>query len=257
MTRVSAPDPAHLDHRAPTWQTARRATNPKDRQLPREGWFRARYKATEGTEQRALHRAAAQQDRERGPGRHGAGHRERSARRCGAVVTADGRGSAGFRGAIRRAQHREPEHAGHLPGGGGYWLVGSDGGVFAFGGAQFYGSLPQIGVHVHNIVGIISTPTGQGYWLIGSDGGVFSFGDASFLGSEGGTTLNDPVVGAALSLPSGPLGAVGPQGASGAQGGTGVQGLTGSQGAQGFVGAQGGPERKVARGLRASLARRE
>ena len=73
-------------------------------------------------------------------------------------------------------------------------------------GAQFYGSLPQIGVHVHNIVGIISTPTGHGYWLIGSDGGVFSFGDASFLGSEGGTVLNDPVVGAALSLPSGPQG---------------------------------------------------
>jgi hypothetical protein len=27
---------------------------------------------------------------------------------------------------------------------GGYWLVGSDGGVFAFGDAQFYGSISDV-----------------------------------------------------------------------------------------------------------------
>jgi len=27
-----------------------------------------------------------------------------------------------------------------LPGGGGYWLVGADGGIFTYGGANFHGS---------------------------------------------------------------------------------------------------------------------
>ncbi len=65
----------------------------------------------------------------------------------------------------------------------GYWMVGSDGGVFAFGDASFVGSLPGLGVHVNNIVGIVGTSTGHGYWMVGSDGGVFAFGDASFVGS--------------------------------------------------------------------------
>ena len=32
-----------------------------------------------------------------------------------------------------------------LPDGGGYWLAASDGGVFAFGDAGFYGSIPGLG----------------------------------------------------------------------------------------------------------------
>jgi hypothetical protein len=64
----------------------------------------------------------------------------------------------------------------------GYWMVGSDGGVFSFGDASFYGSLGD--VHLNQpIVGIAATPSGQGYWLVGADGGVFSFGDAKFFGS--------------------------------------------------------------------------
>jgi len=39
--------------------------------------------------------------------------------------------------------------------GGGYWMVGADGGVFAFGDATFVGSLPQLGVHVDDIVGVV------------------------------------------------------------------------------------------------------
>jgi hypothetical protein len=69
------------------------------------------------------------------------------------------------------------------PDGGGYWLVGLDGGVFSFGNAGFYGSLPGQHISVHDIVGIAATPDGHGYWLLGADGGVFSFGDASFYGS--------------------------------------------------------------------------
>ncbi len=68
---------------------------------------------------------------------------------------------------------------------GGYDLVGSDGGVFVFGqpGSGYYGSLPGLGVRVHNIVGIVPTATGKGYFLVGSDGGVFAFGNAGYYGS--------------------------------------------------------------------------
>ena len=39
----------------------------------------------------------------------------------------------------------------------GYWMVGKDGGVFAFGDAGFVGSLPGIGIHVNNIVAVVPT----------------------------------------------------------------------------------------------------
>ncbi|HXQ61905.1 MAG TPA: hypothetical protein VN796_06180, partial [Acidimicrobiales bacterium] len=45
------------------------------------------------------------------------------------------------------------------------------------------GSLPGLGVHVNNIVGIAPTPDDGGYWLAGRDGGVFALGDAAFDGS--------------------------------------------------------------------------
>ena len=64
----------------------------------------------------------------------------------------------------------------------GYDLVGSDGGVFAFGG-RFFGSLPGLGIHVNDIVGIVPSSDYQGYFLVASDGGVFSFGDTQFEGS--------------------------------------------------------------------------
>jgi Glycosyl hydrolase catalytic core len=72
---------------------------------------------------------------------------------------------------------------GMTPGGAadGYWLVGADGGVFAENGASFQGSVPGLGLHVSNIVGIASVFSG--YWVAGSDGGVFSFGNAPFDGS--------------------------------------------------------------------------
>jgi hypothetical protein len=84
-----------------------------------------------------------------------------------------------------------------------YWLVASDGGIFAFGGAPYFGST---GGTVLNkpIVGMTSTsPTDKnGYWLVASDGGIFSYGDAQFYGSTGSIRLNKPVVGMA-STPSG------------------------------------------------------
>jgi len=84
------------------------------------------------------------------------------------------------------------------PTGRGHWLAGSDGGVFAFGDATFFGSLGALTLN-KPVVGIAATPTGRGYWLVASDGGVFAFGDATFLGSLGALTLNKPVVGIAAT----------------------------------------------------------
>ena len=84
------------------------------------------------------------------------------------------------------------------PDGGGYWLVASDGGVFAFGDAGFHGSTGDIHL-AQPVVGMAATPDGGGYWLVASDGGVFAFGDAGFHGSTGDIHLAQPVVGMAAT----------------------------------------------------------
>ena len=87
------------------------------------------------------------------------------------------------------------------PGAGGYWLVGPDGAVSAFGRAAFHGSAGGVALTMP-IVGMAATPSGRGYWLVASDGGIFAFGDAAFFGSTGAIRLNRPIVGMASS-PSG------------------------------------------------------
>jgi hypothetical protein len=92
----------------------------------------------------------------------------------------------------------------------GYWLVGSDGGIFTFGSASFHGSAGYLKLD-RPIVGITPTSDEAGYWLVGSDGGVFAFGDAGFYGSvpglglapagaTGGRHLNAPMVGVVPSV---------------------------------------------------------
>jgi hypothetical protein len=76
----------------------------------------------------------------------------------------------------------------------GYWLVASDGGIFAFGDAAFFGSMGGTPLN-KAIVGMTGTPDKGGYWMVATDGGIFSFGDAAFFGSMGGTPLNQPIVG--------------------------------------------------------------
>jgi hypothetical protein len=71
------------------------------------------------------------------------------------------------------------------PDGGGYWLVASDGGVFTFGDATFYGSAGNLHL-VAPVVGMSATGDSGGYWLVGGDGGIFTFGDAAFYGSGAG-----------------------------------------------------------------------
>jgi subtilase family serine protease len=80
----------------------------------------------------------------------------------------------------------------------GYWLVASDGGIFSFGHAGFYGSTGALTLN-RPIVGMAQTPDGGGYWLVASDGGIFSFGDAGFHGSTGALRLNRPIVGMAAT----------------------------------------------------------
>src|SRR5664280_2643361 len=87
------------------------------------------------------------------------------------------------------------------PGGGGYWEGASDGGVFAFGDAGFYGSTGTLHLD-QSIVGMTSTPDGRGYWEVGSDGGIFAFGDAGFYGSASGLSPGSLIVGVA-STPDG------------------------------------------------------
>ncbi|MHB8328749.1 MAG: hypothetical protein ACYDD6_03830 [Acidimicrobiales bacterium] len=81
----------------------------------------------------------------------------------------------------------------------GYWLAGTDGGVFAIGSCiPFYGSMA--GHHLNApIVGIASgrNHRGTGYWLVGADGGVFALGNVSYYGSMAGHHLNAPIVGIA------------------------------------------------------------
>ena len=84
------------------------------------------------------------------------------------------------------------------PDGKGYWLVASDGGIFTYGDAAFYGSTGGLTLN-KPIVGMAATPDGKGYWLVASDGGIFTYGDAAFYGSTGGLDLNRPVVGMAAT----------------------------------------------------------
>ena len=83
----------------------------------------------------------------------------------------------------------------------GYWLVGSDGGIFSFGSAAFHGSMG--GIHLQRpVVGTRPPGTRNGYWLVASDGGIFSFGDSSFYGSIPGLGLCiPPARGACLEQP--------------------------------------------------------
>ncbi|WP_276947100.1 G1 family glutamic endopeptidase [Ferrimicrobium acidiphilum] len=96
------------------------------------------------------------------------------------------------------------------PGGHGYWLVASDGGVFNFGNAKFYGSTYSYGITGLSGARPLNAPivgmarSGSGYLLVASDGGVFNFGGAKFYGStyslgltglSGHHPLNAPIVG--------------------------------------------------------------
>ena len=53
------------------------------------------------------------------------------------------------------------------PDGAGYWLVASDGGIFTYGDAKFYGTL---GTNAGGVIGIVVNPPVAGYTLVQADG---------------------------------------------------------------------------------------
>jgi hypothetical protein len=75
--------------------------------------------------------------------------------------------------------------------GAGYWLVASDGGIFAFGDAPFKGSMGGRPLN-KPVVGMVRYA--DGYLMVGSDGGIFDFSASPFLGSLGANPPNAPIV---------------------------------------------------------------
>ena len=87
------------------------------------------------------------------------------------------------------------------PDGRGYWLVGSDGGVFAFGDAHYFGSAANQNIGTW-VTGIAPTKDGLGYWLIAATAGVLSYGDAVFYGP----TPNEPPFSPTAAIAATPTG---------------------------------------------------
>jgi hypothetical protein len=77
-----------------------------------------------------------------------------------------------------------------------YWMDACDGGVFAFGQAQYYGSLAGTPKYF-NIEAIASTPDGYGNYLMAFDGSIFTYGDAQFQGDLYGNTTYGQIAGVA------------------------------------------------------------
>jgi hypothetical protein len=80
----------------------------------------------------------------------------------------------------------------------GYWMTASDGGVFSFGMAPFWGSLGGQPLSAPN-VGLSQTRDQGGYVLAGADGSVTAFGNAIAYGSVGAGQLTAPIVGVSMT----------------------------------------------------------
>ncbi len=76
------------------------------------------------------------------------------------------------------------------PNGRGYRMVASDGGVFDFGDAQFYGSLGG-NPPPTPVVGLAVTPAGTGYYMMDARGNIYPFGTAPTFGGAA-CAPNDP-----------------------------------------------------------------
>ena len=77
----------------------------------------------------------------------------------------------------------------NIPSGGaaprGYWVLGYDGGLFAFGGAPFFGSVAGR-LNGAAAVGMQASPSGNGYYILTNRGEIHPFGDATRARLDGG-----------------------------------------------------------------------
>ncbi|HUP87566.1 MAG TPA: S8 family serine peptidase [Acidimicrobiales bacterium] len=67
----------------------------------------------------------------------------------------------------------------------GYWMVGRDGAVYAFGDAAYHGAPSGLARGVE-AVDLEPTPSLDGYWVVTNLGQVHAFGDAPYLGGVDG-----------------------------------------------------------------------
>jgi len=85
--------------------------------------------------------------------------------------------------------------------GAGYWTVDAAGNVNHFGKAAIHGGRPALQAR-EKVSTMSATPSGAGYWLFTNRGRVFSYGDARSYGDMSGTALNGPIV-ASVATPTG------------------------------------------------------
>ena len=99
-------------------------------------------------------------------------------------------GDAGYEGSVPASGigpvgSKSPDHlaapiVGIIPtvDGKGYLMVASDGGVFAFGDANFAGSCASIGGCAAPVAAVVPDASGHGYWLLLSNCEMVAFGNA-------------------------------------------------------------------------------
>lgn len=83
----------------------------------------------------------------------------------------------------------------------GYWTVDAFGDVSHFGTAAAHGGNPSLRLG-ETVSTISSTRSGNGYWLFTNRGRAFAYGDAHFYGDMSRTVLNGPIV-ASVATPAG------------------------------------------------------
>lgn len=86
----------------------------------------------------------------------------------------------------------------------GYWLAGSDGGVFTFGNAPFRGSWANAALKSPVVAIAPAGPTAapnepDAYYVATADGHVYPSNGATFFGDESGARLNAPIVAMAVT----------------------------------------------------------